>query len=91
MVILTEKEARQYRDLEALLKKVGIDLDKLTLLLNSFDIIKESLNTLDKSVDDLKKRAQDLEVNKELVRPVTPKQILNELMGDEVPRINEEI
>lgn len=91
MVILTEKEAKQFRELEAILKKADIDLDKLVKVLKDFDIIKGSLETLDKSLSLLNQRVQDLELNKKMTVNPTPKQILSELMGDEVPRINEEI
>jgi hypothetical protein len=91
MVILTEKEARQYREIESLMKKVGIDLDLLSKVLKDFDIIKGSLQTLDLQVNKLTERVQDLELNKKMTVNPTPKQILSELMGDEVPKINEEI
>lgn len=91
MVILTEKEAKQYRELEALLKKVGIDLEKLTVLLNSFDIINSSIKKFDTDLALINKRVQDLEVNKKMTTNPSPKEILSELMGAEVPKINEEI
>ena len=91
MVILTEKEARQYREIDSLFKKVGIDLELLTKILKDFDIIKDSLKEIDTLVHDLKQRVQDLEINKKMTVNPTPKQILSELMGEDVPKINEEI
>lgn len=91
MVILTEKEARQYREIDSLFKKVGIDLELLTKILKDFDIIKGSLKEIDTLVHDLKQRVQDLEINKKMTVNPTPKQILSELMGEDVPKINEEI
>jgi hypothetical protein len=91
MVILTEKEAKQYRELESILKKVDIDLDKLVKIVKDFDIIKSSLQAIDLSVSLLNQRVQDLELNKKMTNNPSPKQILSELMGDEVSKINEEI
>lgn len=91
MVILTEKEARQYREIQSLFKKVGIDLELLTKIVEDFDIIKGSLKEIDTLTHDLKQRVQDLEINKKMTVNPTPKQILSELMGEDVPKINEEI
>jgi hypothetical protein len=91
MVILTEKEAKQYRELESILKKIDIDLDKLVKIVKDFDIIKSSLQAIDLSVSLLNQRVQDLELNKKMTNNPSPKQILSELMGDEVSKINEEI
>lgn len=91
MVILTEKEAKQFRELESILKKVDIDLDKLVKIIKDFDIIKGSLQAIDLNVSLLNQRVQDLELNKKMTNNPSPKQILSELMGDEVSKINEEI
>jgi hypothetical protein len=91
MVILTEKEAKQYRELESILNKVDIDLDKLVKIVKDFDIIKSSLQAIDLNVSLLNQRVQDLELNKKMTNNPSPKQILSELMGDEVSKINEEI
>jgi len=91
MVILTEKQAKQYRELESILKKVDIDLDKLVKIVKDFDIIKSSLQAIDLNVSLLNQRVQDLELNKKMTNNPSPKQILSELMGDEVSKINEEI
>jgi uncharacterized protein YoxC len=91
VVILTEKEAKQYRELEALLKKVNFDIEKVNENSMKVSEILTTINKLSEKVVELNKRVQDLEVNKEINKQVTPKQILNELMGDEVPKINEEI
>ena len=91
MVILTEKEAKQFRELESILKKVDIDLDKLVKIIKDFDIIKSSLQAIDLNVALLNQRVQDLELNKKMTNNPSPKQILSELMGDEVSKINEEI
>lgn len=91
MVILTQKEAKQYREIDSLMKKVGIDLDLLSKLLKDFDIIKGSLQTMDLNIANLMQRVQDLEINKKMTVNPSPKQILSELMGEDVPKINEEI
>jgi hypothetical protein len=91
MVILTNKEAKQYRELESILKKIDIDLDKLVKVVKDFDIIKSSLQAIDLNVSLLNQRVQDLELNKKMTNNPSPKQILTELMGEEVPKINEEI
>jgi len=91
MVILTNKEAKQYKELESILKKIDIDLDKLVKVVKDFDIIKSSLQAIDLSVSLLNQRVQDLELNKKMTNNPSPKQILTELMGEEVPKINEEI